>query len=91
LTGAAIGALTSIANVLIQTGAPLEYRARAFATFYLLMFGTTAAGAPLSGELVDLAGARSPFAASAIVCAIVGGRLLTRSSRTPRLQEEVRK
>lgn len=91
LTGAAIGALTSIANVLIQTGAPLEYRARAFATFYLLMFGTTAAGAPLSGELVDLAGARSPFAASAIVCAVVGGWLLARSSRAPKPQEEVRK
>lgn len=78
LTGAAIGALTSIANVLIQTAAPLEYRARAFATFYLLMFGTTAAGAPLSGQLADMAGARSPFAASAIVCAVVGGWLLLR-------------
>jgi MFS family permease len=88
LTGAAIGALTSIANVLIQTGAPLEYRARAFATFYLLMFGTTAAGAPLSGELADLAGARSPFAVSAIVCALVGGWLLARASRAPRHEED---
>jgi hypothetical protein len=76
LAGAAIGALTSIANVLIQTTAPLEYRARAFATFYLLMFGTTAAGAPLSGRLADMAGARSPFAVSAVVCAVVGGSLL---------------
>lgn len=81
LVGAAIGALTSIANVLIQTTAPLEYRARAFATFYLLMFGTTAAGAPLSGELADLAGARSPFAASAITCLVVGGWLLARTAR----------
>ncbi|MDN3355650.1 MFS transporter [Actinomadura sp. DC4] len=91
LAGAVIGALTSIANVLIQTGAPLEYRARAFATFYLLMFGTTAAGAPLSGELADLAGARSPFAVSAVVCAVVGGWLLARSSRATRTQGEVRK
>jgi MFS family permease len=74
--GAAIGAFTSIANVLIQTRAPLEYRARAFATFYLLMFGSTALGAPLSGALVDREGARAPFAAAAIVCLLVGGWLL---------------
>jgi MFS family permease len=88
LTGAAIGALTSIANVLIQTSAPPEYRARAFATFYLLMFGTTAAGAPLSGQLADMAGARSPFAASAIVCAVVGCWLLL--TRTPGPDQESR-
>lgn len=93
LTGAAIGALTTIANVLIQTTAPLEYRARTFATFYLLMFGTTAVGAPLSGRLADMAGARSPFAVAAVVCAVVGGSLLLVRTAPPdhKPDEEVRR
>jgi MFS family permease len=81
--GAAIGAITSIANVVIQMNAPIEYRARAFATFYVLSFGTTAIGAPLSGELVDIAGARSPFAVSMVICLLAWAWFFVMTVRRP--------
>lgn len=73
ILGLGIGAFTSVSNVLIQQAAPFEYRARVFATFYLLMFGTTAVGAPMSGELADMAGPRAPFYLAAIACLSAGG------------------
>ena len=73
ILGLGIGAFTSVSNVLILQAAPFEFRARVFATFYLLMFGTTAAGAPMSGELADLAGPRAPFYLAAIACLAVAG------------------